>query len=137
IEELTWNEELGSYGDYNLTSESSTNLFSLATYFPFWTESLPKDFATNSTKVIKSFSRIVDLLSKYPGSPPTTLIGSGQQWDFPNSWPPLNYVLIKGLLNFHSRFIDQGSDDNEIFINLARNLSQRYVDSVFCAWYST
>lgn len=30
---------------------------------------------------------------------PTTLIQSGQQWDFPNVWPPLEHMIITGCKN--------------------------------------
>ncbi|CAG8446565.1 1715_t:CDS:2 [Diversispora eburnea] len=138
ITDLFWDEELELFMDYNISSESRSEVFSLASYFPFWAESLPKDFITNSTTILDTFSYITDLLSKYPGSPPTTLINSGLQWDFPNSWPPLNYVLIKGLINFHHRDDnDSESEIKEFIMNSTKNLSQRYVDSVLCAWYST
>ena len=32
------------------------------------------------------------------GGVPTSLVQSGQQWDFPNAWPPLQHVLVEGLL---------------------------------------
>ena len=33
----------------------------------------------------------------HPGGLPTTTKRSGQQWDFPNVWPPLEHLLIVGL----------------------------------------
>ena len=30
----------------------------------------------------------------------TTLITSGQQWDAPNGWAPLEWITIKGLANY-------------------------------------
>lgn len=96
---------------------------------------------TDSATILDTFSYVTDLLSKFPGSPPVTLINSSLQWDFPNSWPPLNYVLIKGLMNLHHKFSSQSikreNGIEEFIMNLNKNLSQRYVDSVFCAWYST
>ena len=32
------------------------------------------------------------------GGVPTSLDLSGQQWDFPNAWPPLQHILVAGLL---------------------------------------
>ncbi|CAG8454832.1 102_t:CDS:2 [Diversispora eburnea] len=115
ITDLFWDEELELFMDYNISN-----------------------FITNSTTILDTFSYITNLLSKYPGSPPITLINSGLQWDFPNSWPPLNYVLIKGLINFHNYDDnDSESEIKEFIMNLTKNLSQRYVDSVLCTWYST
>lgn len=36
---------------------------------------------------------------KYPGGIPASLIKTGQQWDFPNGWAPLNHMIIEGLRN--------------------------------------
>lgn len=33
---------------------------------------------------------------RYPGGIPTSLKESGQQWDYPNAWPPLQHMLIDG-----------------------------------------
>lgn len=33
---------------------------------------------------------------RYPGGVPTSLKESGQQWDYPNAWPPLQHMLIDG-----------------------------------------
>uniref|UniRef100_A0A183VGB4 Trehalase n=1 Tax=Toxocara canis TaxID=6265 RepID=A0A183VGB4_TOXCA len=33
----------------------------------------------------------------YPGGLPSSLIASGQQWDFPNAWAPTTWVVIQGL----------------------------------------
>ena len=31
------------------------------------------------------------------GGLPTTITKSGQQWDFPNCWPPLEHMVVQGL----------------------------------------
>lgn len=33
---------------------------------------------------------------QYPGGIPASLKESGQQWDYPNAWPPLQHMLIEG-----------------------------------------
>ena len=35
------------------------------------------------------------------GGVSTTLLKTGQQWDRPNGWAPLQYITIKGLNNYH------------------------------------
>jgi len=30
------------------------------------------------------------------GGVPTSFEDSGQQWDFPNAWPPLQHILVAG-----------------------------------------
>ena len=36
-------------------------------------------------------------LDAYPGGVPTSLVKSGQQWDFPNCWPPIEHIMVQGL----------------------------------------
>lgn len=43
-------------------------------------------------KYLKS-TGVVDHL----GGMPSSLINSGEQWDLPNAWPPLNHMAIMGL----------------------------------------
>lgn len=33
---------------------------------------------------------------QFPGGVPTSLRNSGQQWDYPNAWAPLQHMLIEG-----------------------------------------
>ncbi len=51
-------------------------------------------------------------------------------------WPPLQHVLMKGLLNTPPTF---GTDDPAYqgVQALALRLGQRYLDSAFCTWYAT
>lgn len=34
---------------------------------------------------------------EFPGGVPTSLTKSGQQWDYPNAWPPLQDIVIETL----------------------------------------
>lgn len=46
----------------------------------------------------------------YPGGIPVSLNSSGQQWDFPNAWPPLvvrNLVILKFMLVHISQIRDK------------------------------
>lgn len=44
-------------------------------------------------------SLLHDDVMNYPGGIPNSLINSGEQWDFPNSWPPSVQMIIIGLAN--------------------------------------
>lgn len=39
---------------------------------------------------------------------------SGQQWDYPNAWPPLQWFLVEGLLNANT------TEANELALKLAK-----------------
>ncbi|CAG8730434.1 15925_t:CDS:2, partial [Gigaspora rosea] len=129
--ELLWDDNTAMFRDYNVTSDAKSNVISLASYYPFWAKALSKDVLTDSKKILKSFSFVSKLLSKYEGSPPVTLINSSLQWDFPNAWPPLTYVIVKGLLDSYN------SHNDPELLKIALETSQHYVSSVLCAWYST
>ena len=59
-----------------------------------------------------------------PGGRRTTQIPSGQQWDDPNGWPPLQWIAISGLdaYGFHKQ---------------ARDLAARFVGTVDAAYRGT
>ncbi|KAI0009128.1 glycoside hydrolase family 37 protein [Xylariaceae sp. FL0662B] len=155
---LLWNDEYMSYFDYNLTSKLQnlyvpSNLdttpgqkadapqgyqvsFHAAQFYPFWLGAAPPQLKNNSLAVKLAFQRVADLLSEKAGAVAATNFMSGQQWDRPNVWPPLMYVLIKGLLETPPTF---GSEDPYYVEtqDLAVQLAQRYLDSTFCTWRAT
>ena len=54
-------------------------------------------------------------------------------------WPPLQYIIIQGLLNTPiDSDSDESSDEDYVWTqDLALKLAQRYVDSAFCTWRVT
>lgn len=61
------------------------------------------------------------------GGIPTTLEHSGEQWDYPNAWPPLQYIMIMSL----DATGDSWAQD------LAYEMSERWVRSNFKAYNET
>ena len=39
-----------------------------------------------------------EAIRNYLGGIPTSLEHTGEQWDFPNAWPPLQIIVIQGLI---------------------------------------
>lgn len=155
---LMWNSTLWSYFDYNLTTSSQhiyvpadddttlteaagapagyQVLFSVAQLYPFWTGAAPEQLKYNPLAVKLAYSRVASMLDRKAGGIPATNFRTGQQWDQPNVWPPLMYILMQGLLNTPPSF----GDDDPAYAdvqNLAVRLAQRYLDSTFCTWYAT
>ncbi|KAI1086157.1 glycoside hydrolase family 37 protein [Rostrohypoxylon terebratum] len=155
---LMWNDKYMSYFDYNLTSgsqniyvpsDSDTTptqkadapqgyqvFFHIAQFYPFWLGAAPAQLRDNPLAVKFAFQRVSDLLSEKAGAVAATNYMTGQQWDQPNVWPPLQYVLIKGLVETPATF---GRDDPSYIAtqDLALKLAQRYLDSTFCTWRAT
>ncbi|KAG9293846.1 hypothetical protein G9A89_019184 [Geosiphon pyriformis] len=153
-----WDSKNLRFWDFNLTSGHHTAVESLAGFFPFWARVFPEEILQNRTAAEKSFSWIQYLLDRYPGSLPATEIPTGLQWDFPNAWPPLQYAVIKGLINVDeiyslnrpnnfqnsasseankSHLNKQINDSENIFTQITQSVAQRFVSSVFCAWVFT
>ncbi|KAF2721431.1 glycoside hydrolase family 37 protein [Polychaeton citri CBS 116435] len=154
---LMWDEDYFRYFDFNMTSMSRNVLtladddtldsevaeapeyqisFSSAQYYPFWTGAAPEWLKNNPLAIQRVYEPVAALLKGFPGAIPATNLLSGQQWDEPNVWPPLQYIIIKGLLNTPATF---GSSDPtyDWTQQLALNLTQRYLDSAFCTWRVT
>ncbi len=90
IQQYCWNEEKGFYFDYHFTDKAPTRCYSLAALFPLFMQLASKE---QSDKVAKN---IEEKFLK-PGGLITTLHTTGQQWDAPNGWAPLQWIAYKGL----------------------------------------
>ncbi|KAF3624288.1 putative trehalase [Capsicum annuum] len=102
---ILWNAEMGQWLDYWLGNSNTAediykwddlhqNKKSFASNFvPLWTETLRSDNITTQ-KVVQSL-RSSGLLQ--PAGIAMTLSKTGQQWDFPNGWAPLQHIIIEGL----------------------------------------
>ncbi|KAF2124925.1 glycoside hydrolase family 37 protein [Dothidotthia symphoricarpi CBS 119687] len=160
---LLWNPEHYSYFDYNMTS-SSQNIYTLADntstplstqgapsgqqvafqvsqFYPFWTGAAPESIKTDPTAMRRVFARVEELLNDRAGAIGATNLVTGQQWDEPNVWPPLQYILMKGLLNTPLEVTeDDDEETTQDYIwtqDLALQLAQRYLDSLYCTWRVT
>ena len=52
-----------------------------------------------------------------PGGFATTLIASGQQWDAPNGWPPLEWLAIEGVRRYHHGALADTARDRWLALN--------------------
>lgn len=68
-----------------------------------------------------------DILFKYPGGIPASEVTTGQQWDFPNVWAPVQQLFIESYLK-----IDDGKYGE--YYGHALNTSQRFINSVYCGY---
>ena len=93
IQKYCWNETKDYFGDYNFVRNQPTNRPTMAMVAPLY-------FGLATPEQAK---RTAQLLEKYflkDGGFTTTLVQSGQQWDAPNAWSPLQFMAIKGLENY-------------------------------------
>ena len=55
---------------------------------------------------------------------PTSLENSGQQWDFPNAWPPLQHVIVESLNQIGT---EKAKD-------LAYSMVQKWIDTNYLSY---
>jgi alpha,alpha-trehalase len=84
------NKENGFYFDYHHKDEQQSSLFTLAGMYAFF---IPvADWRTSV-----NIPALVEEKFLQPGGLLTTLNTTGQQWDAPNGWAPLQWIAYKGL----------------------------------------
>lgn len=89
-----WNQADGYFMDYDFVAQKQTGIFSLAGVFPLaFKLATPAQAERAAQKIAKDF------LKGYGVA--TTLYTTGQQWDAPNGWAPLQWMTIKGLRNYN------------------------------------
>lgn len=93
IESHLWNDKEGWYADYDLKSKKVRNQLTAAVLFPLYVKAAAQDRAEKVAAATSS--RLLK-----PGGIATTTVNSGQQWDAPNGWAPLQWVAAEGLQNY-------------------------------------
>jgi alpha,alpha-trehalase len=58
-----------------------------------------------------------------PGGFATTTLSTGQQWDAPNGWAPLQWITIKGLQNYY--YSEEASAAIERWVKLNKDVYSR------------
>lgn len=101
ISEILWNDEEGIWLDYDIKNEKPRNYFYVSNFVPFWTNSHTFTSKQAATLAINYINKMK--LDQYIGGTPSSLTFSGEQWDFPNAWPPLQAFFIQGLDNIGTK----------------------------------
>jgi alpha,alpha-trehalase len=87
-----YSSEKGFYHDFNFVQKSQTGVMSLAGMFPAF-------FGIQQTTENQRIAKTLEANFLRAGGVVTTTNHTGQQWDAPNGWAPLQYVTIVGLRN--------------------------------------
>jgi alpha,alpha-trehalase len=97
IERYLWDRRLGYFSDYDWHSGRRTGELTAATLYPLFVHLADTQEANSVAAVARA-----RLLKR--GGLVTTTIVTGQQWDAPNGWAPLQWIAIKGLRHYgHGR----------------------------------
>ena len=96
IDRYLWNEHFGAYLDYRWTQQAPVERVSAATLYPLFTGA-----ASDRQAAAVARTSIRELLR--PGGIVTTPLSTGQQWDAPNGWAPLQWIAVAGLRRYGQR----------------------------------
>lgn len=96
IEKVLWDEQDGIWYDYDFLDQKSRRLFYPSNVAPLWSSILPEGDIEKFSKRVLTYLKEKEVLD-FAGGIPTSLINSGEQWDYPNAWPPLQAFIIQGL----------------------------------------
>ncbi|WP_426061878.1 alpha,alpha-trehalase TreF [Hymenobacter sp. B1770] len=93
---LSWDPKVGWFQDYNWRTRQRSSIRTLAGVFPLaFGLATPAQAKRLATNLQYNFMK--------PGGLVTTLSKTGQQWDSPNGWAPLQYLAIEGLRRYEQR----------------------------------
>jgi alpha,alpha-trehalase len=93
-----FDKKTGTYQDYDFRLKQRTGRLSMAMAYPLYVGAAQDTAA----------KRVSDYLASHflkPGGFVSTLVETGEQWDYPNGWAPLQYIGVKGLLNYRQNNI--------------------------------
>ncbi|KAJ0106586.1 hypothetical protein Patl1_17456 [Pistacia atlantica] len=135
IHSVFWNEEKGQWLDYWFdngatleecqawqASNQNHNAYA-SNYLPLWIDLFNSD--TCLVKKVKKSLESSGLVCAVGIA--TSLINSGNQWDYPNGWAPLQHMIIEGLLR-------SGSEEARA---MAEDIAVRWIRTNYVAYKKT
>jgi alpha,alpha-trehalase len=96
LDRYLWDSRTGAYLDYRWPRHERVPRLSAATLYPLFVGAASESQASSVGAVTQR-----DLLK--PGGIVTTPLRTGQQWDSPNGWPPLQWIAVDGLRRYGQR----------------------------------
>jgi alpha,alpha-trehalase len=92
INQLLWSEKDGLYYDYDFVHERVRIYPFLTTFYPLWIGVASRDQAARVVRNLPLFERA--------GGLQTSTKHSGDQWDAPFGWAPLEWIAVQGLRRY-------------------------------------
>lgn len=94
ITQYLWDEETGFFYDYDLKVERRSTFRSLAGFTPLWSGAATQEQAKRCIQHLADFEYDYGLAMTEP------VPWKRRQWDYPNGWAPLHYLVITGLRRY-------------------------------------
>jgi len=111
IQQVFWNESKGAFTDYVWTRGQQEDQVTMATAYPLYFKIATEEQGEAAMKYMEE-----NLLQ--PGGLVTTNIESGQQWDYPNGWAPLQWIGIKGLEHYGNKALADDISERWLKVNM-------------------
>jgi alpha,alpha-trehalase len=92
IRKLLWDEKDGLFYDYNFVTQKLRPYPYLTTYYPLWAGLATKEQAASTVKNLSKFEARGGLMS--------STLRTGEQWDAPYGWAPLELIAVQGLRRY-------------------------------------
>ncbi|HLF65340.1 MAG TPA: alpha,alpha-trehalase TreF [Saprospiraceae bacterium] len=116
ISKYFWHAQGKLFRDFNFVAGYHTPTDSLATMYPLYMQIATEEQAQGVADAVHRFLK--------PGGLVPTLHRTGQQWDAPNGWAPLQWIAYQGLKNYG-------------YEELANDIAQRWIDNVIRVYKNT
>ncbi|THU74325.1 hypothetical protein C4D60_Mb04t32170 [Musa balbisiana] len=139
ITSIFWNSQKDQWLDYWLIKKSNSeefyqweahhqnhNIFA-SNFVPLWIGAYSSDAYKDGPKVEKVLKGFQNSGLLQPAGIATSLTNTGQQWDFPNGWAPLQHMIVEGLAN-------SGSEEAR---SLAEDIAVRWIRTNYVAYKKT
>ena len=92
INRLMWDAADGLYYDYNFVHKTARRYPFLTAFYPLWAGIATPEQAAAVERNLAKFER--------PGGLQTSIYESGNQWDAPWGWAPLQMIAVEGLRRY-------------------------------------
>jgi len=118
INRLLWDPETGLYCDYNLIQKRVRRYPFLTTFYPLWTGIASQGQAAHVVGNLNRFERA--------GGLQTSEFKSGDQWDAPFGWAPLQWIAVQGLRRYG--YQTEADRISKNFLSMVQQEFQRHHD---------
>uniref|UniRef100_A0A915IW69 Trehalase n=1 Tax=Romanomermis culicivorax TaxID=13658 RepID=A0A915IW69_ROMCU len=99
IKAVFFNQTEGAWFDYHVDTEKHNTEFYPSNLTPLFADCYHFNSSDEySIAMLKKYLNASKALQKGDGVP-TSMLGTGQQWDWPNAWAPLVHMVVVGLHN--------------------------------------
>jgi len=113
INALLWDDRAGLYLDYDFVHKRRRDCPFLTAFYPLWAGIATPTQATAVEKTLQLFDQ--------PGGLQTSTTRSGNQWDAPFGWAPLEFIAVEGLRRYGDT-----NDANRIAERFLRVIDEQY-----------